>query len=610
MEKSIMTPTRLINFLGIRWDTKFNTKSLPLEKIKKIQNISQRTPIHPQRMATNHVITDASDIQWGALVNNEMVKGSWEHHQSKWHCNLKEMYAVIAAIFSRATLLQHSRVILQCDNRTLVSYIKNEGGTRSRQLLDLTQKLLALVDHLNVVLLPHHLPGLYNTEADHLSRNRAGSEWHLTEEATMRLFSLWGIPDRLVRVSDCVHVVTNYITLDLLDSNACFHDSFSRSWHYRLAWLFPPPSLIPRVIGHLKVSLSLRSVHTSGTQVEEALLEARPESTGPQTTRKNQRSEHLSGGTMTMIPPAQSTIRTYAPIWNKWVRFCQKNSINSRVPEPSNVARYLGYLYLSHGICHRTFLVYKSVKASVCETISAIKIASSPIVKHILKAISLAKPPPPKLPIWDARILIRFLKNYIIDLNSVYQISMHTVAILLLPSGRRVHDLTLLHVDSEHFIDNVDSITLHPIFGSKTDSSSYQQSSWTFVAVPDRNINAVYWLRTLVNMTQQIRRHISNLFLAIKGPTRPATAAMIGGWIKGLLADSGIQASAGSCRAAVSSLNWVENYHINDILPKGNWKHEHTFKKFYQKHIINTPNAEITAEKSLSQYLIYVDLNS
>lgn len=77
---------------------------------------------------------------------------------------------------------------------------------------------------------------------------------------------------------------------------------------------------------------------------------------------------------------------------------------------------------------------------------------------------------------------------------------------------------------------------------------------------------------------------------------------MIGSWIKRLLADSGIQASAGSCRAAVASLNWVENYHINDILAKGNWQHEHTFRKFYQKHIINASNTNINCEKSLSQY--------
>ncbi|XP_037298475.1 uncharacterized protein LOC119190519 [Manduca sexta] len=263
MEKSVTTPTRVIDFLGVTWDTKFNTKFLPSEKIQRIrqmlrvrleagswnlkqaqrllghlnfatfithrgrlhcrllqrhsnklrkcprsqiqypeevrtelqwwmENINQKSAIHLQRMPTNHVITDASDIQWGALVNNDMIKDLWEQHQTKWHCNLKEMYTVIAAISAKAKVLQISTVILQSDNKTFVSYIKNEEGTRSRQLLDLTQQLLELVDHLNIVLRPHHLPGLCNTEADHLSRNRVAAEWHLTGEETSRLFGMWG----------------------------------------------------------------------------------------------------------------------------------------------------------------------------------------------------------------------------------------------------------------------------------------------------------------------------------------------------------------------------------------------------------------------------------
>ncbi|XP_037294505.1 uncharacterized protein LOC119189336 [Manduca sexta] len=322
VEKSVTTPTRVIDFLGVTWDTKFNTKFLPSEKIQRIrqmlrvrleadswnlkqaqrllghlnfatfithrgrlhcrllqrhsnklrkcprsqirypeevctelqwwmENINQKSAIHLQRMPTNHVITDASDIQWVALVNNDMIKGLWEQHQTKWHCNLKEMYAVIAAISAKAKVLQNSTVILQSDNKTVVSYIKNEGGTRSRQLLDLTQQLLELVDHLNIVLRPHHLPGLCNTEADHLSRNRVAAEWHLTGEETSRLFGMWGTPDLDLFASQTAHVVANYVSLDLSDSNAYFHDAFSRSWHYRLAWLFPPPSLIPRVLDHL-----------------------------------------------------------------------------------------------------------------------------------------------------------------------------------------------------------------------------------------------------------------------------------------------------------------------------------------------------------------------
>lgn len=42
--------------------------------------------------------------------------------------------------------------------------------------------------------------------------------------------------------------------------------------------------------------LNLRLVHTSGTQVQEVPVEARPEITCPQATQEAQRSEHQSGG--------------------------------------------------------------------------------------------------------------------------------------------------------------------------------------------------------------------------------------------------------------------------------------------------------------------------
>ncbi|XP_047543182.1 uncharacterized protein LOC125075511 [Vanessa atalanta] len=213
-----------------------------------LDNIDQ---IHPVKLPVNYVVTDASDIQWGALVNNNSLKGSWSQDQLGWHCNLKEMHAVIAAISSQANVLKNSTVILQSDNKTVVSYIKNEGGTRSQKLLELTKHLLELIDSLNVVLLPHHLPGMYNTEADHLSRNRAGSEWHLLSEGTKKVFKLWGTPELDLFASKNAHVVSKYVSLDLSDSNAYFHDAFSRCWTYNLAWIFPPPSLLPRVLHHL-----------------------------------------------------------------------------------------------------------------------------------------------------------------------------------------------------------------------------------------------------------------------------------------------------------------------------------------------------------------------
>ncbi|XP_046972368.1 uncharacterized protein LOC124539090 [Vanessa cardui] len=216
-----------------------------------LDNIHQVTPIHHEMMTTNYIVTDASDIQWGALVNNKRLQGAWTRQQQSWHCNMKEMYAVIAAISAETKDLKDSTVILQSDNRTVIAFIRNEGGTRSGPLLELTKVLLTLVDSLNIVLLPHHLPGVYNTEADHLSRKRVAPEWHLLPEATEKIFGVWGTPVIDLFASNLAHVVPTYVSLDLADSNACFHEAFSRHWHYDLAWIFCPPSLLPRVLHHL-----------------------------------------------------------------------------------------------------------------------------------------------------------------------------------------------------------------------------------------------------------------------------------------------------------------------------------------------------------------------
>lgn len=325
LEKSVTTPSRTVEYLGIHWDTESNTASLPPEKVSKVsrllqtlvaaggwtlkqaqcllgclnyatfithrgrlhcrtlqrhsnrlrkeplksvyfteevlielrwwlQNITQTRLIHALERPTNYVITDASDLKWGAIVNNRNIYGEWKHHQKRWHCNLKEMYAVMATLTTEAAVLRKSTVLVQSDNKTVVSYIRNEGGTKSLPLLELTRQLLGLADELDVVLIPHYLPGIYNTEADGLSRGQAPSEWHLKQEGSQKIFDLWGIPEIDLFASKHAHVVSNYVTRDLLDSNACYHDAFSRSWTYGLAWIFPPPALIPRVLRQLNTA--------------------------------------------------------------------------------------------------------------------------------------------------------------------------------------------------------------------------------------------------------------------------------------------------------------------------------------------------------------------
>ncbi|XP_041972217.1 carboxypeptidase B-like [Aricia agestis] len=147
--------------------------------------------------------------------------------------------------------LEGAHILLQTDNRTLVAYIRNEGGTRSLALLELTGRVLELTEQLNITLSACYLPGRLNGIADRLSRGRPVPEWHLLSQATEAIFKEWGVPDIDLFASKETAVVRSYATLDSTDGCATFCDAFSLQWDYQMAWVFPPPNLIPRVLAHL-----------------------------------------------------------------------------------------------------------------------------------------------------------------------------------------------------------------------------------------------------------------------------------------------------------------------------------------------------------------------
>lgn len=201
--------------------------------------------------------TDAADAGWGAHLNEKYITGKWSMHQRSWHSNVKELFAVYSAISRHQMLLQNAHILVQSDNRTLVAYIRNEGGTRSLALLELTTRLLELTKRLNVTLSAAYLPGRYNGIADRLSRNRPVPEWHLLPPASEAVFRLWGVPNIDLFASKETAIVDHYVTWDSRDGSAIFYDAFSRVWNFELAWVFPPPNLIPRVLRQLNAATGI-----------------------------------------------------------------------------------------------------------------------------------------------------------------------------------------------------------------------------------------------------------------------------------------------------------------------------------------------------------------
>lgn len=218
-----------------------------------IQALPQSSPIFPSPPAA-FVTTDASDWGWGYSIGSLYRCGEWSPVQRAWHINRKELFAVQRALVEQLPLLQRATVLVQTDNATVVSYINRQGGTKSRVLLRAAQDLFRLAEDHDILLSARYIPGLYNTIADCLSRRRPLPDWHLQPSVTAPLFRRWGTPAIDLFATHASKVVPRYASLSATDGEAEFVDAFSRRWNFPLAWVFPPPPLIPRVLHHLNAA--------------------------------------------------------------------------------------------------------------------------------------------------------------------------------------------------------------------------------------------------------------------------------------------------------------------------------------------------------------------
>lgn len=298
-----------------------------------------------------------------------------------------------------------------------------------------------------------------------------------------------------------------------------------------------------------------------------------------------------------------SSMKTYKTAWQQWCLWANDNSVNTGQPEGADLARFLLDLYLKRGLAYNTILVYKSAVSTLCDPNKDNRLSSHLLVRQALKSISVSSIKPTKAPIWDTDILVAWLKTNKADTNSLYECSARAAILLLLCSGRRVHDLTLLSVDVNKCIFSENSVIFWPKYGSKTDTVVNRQSGWRIFK--NNNcpaIDPIFWIQRVIALSQHRRSScgVDNLFLSICGKPRSASRTVIAGWIKKILVQAGIKASAGSVRPAVASKSWVQNCSLDEILSRGNWRSENTFLKFYCREII----APTTMSQSVSNLFI------
>ena len=197
------------------------------------------------------VLTDESSSGWGAQLGSRLTQGQWSASQRSCHINVLEMQAVIYAVRDFLPHLRSRVVRLMCDNAVTVAYIKNEGGTRSHTLMQMTIRLLKWCDSNGITLVPVHLPGVHNIQADSLSRvgQTLTTEWTMAMASLRPVFAKWGEPQIDLFATFANRRLVKFVS-PYLDPRAEWTDAMAMPWDKEsgLLYAFLPFKMVPQVL--------------------------------------------------------------------------------------------------------------------------------------------------------------------------------------------------------------------------------------------------------------------------------------------------------------------------------------------------------------------------
>ena len=202
----------------------------------------------------HQLLSDASDVGWGALVGEHHASGLWSPHQKTLSINMRELLAVQYGLKAFEHLLVGLSVALFCDNTTTVAYLRRSGGTFSSTLNTTAREVLLWAENHRVRLLPQFIMGSSNVTADALSHPNQviGSEWTLHQEVVDQLVHKWPAVIDLFATSLTARLPVYFSPAS--DPRAAGTDALLQPWDDLQAYAFPPIAIIRRVLLKLRSS--------------------------------------------------------------------------------------------------------------------------------------------------------------------------------------------------------------------------------------------------------------------------------------------------------------------------------------------------------------------
>ena len=200
---------------------------------------------------TCEIFTDASLLGWGARMGSIKIGGQWAKSEL-CHINLLELKAVFLAIQTLCRNTYPAHVKIRSDNSTTVACINKAGSTKP-DLHTLTVQLLSWTHSRGIHLSAAHIPGVENIDADRESRRvNHDAEWQLLPSLFRRLCIHFDFVPSIDLFATRINAQMSRYVSWKPDPTATDIDAFSLEWTNMTPYIFPPFSVIGRILRQIK----------------------------------------------------------------------------------------------------------------------------------------------------------------------------------------------------------------------------------------------------------------------------------------------------------------------------------------------------------------------
>ncbi len=210
---------------------------------------SMRYVVYPAPELT--LYSDASGKGWGGHIKDgPSTGGDWSEAEAKDHINVLELKGAFLTLQAFASEYENCHIKMMLDNTTAIACI-NKFGSSKPKLLNVCLELFAWAQIRNNFLSAAYVPGVENVLADKESRtHNVDTEWQLKPKWFQYLCEQFGTPDIDLFASRINTQLKNYVSWRP-DPTAQWVDAFSMSWKGLFVYLFPPFSLMTKVLQQL-----------------------------------------------------------------------------------------------------------------------------------------------------------------------------------------------------------------------------------------------------------------------------------------------------------------------------------------------------------------------